>query len=73
MPQIQKNIPMPSISGGKRTMRELLQKMEVGDSFVADSQQMVQNAYLNAKALGIRVARRSIIGKKGKFRVWRTG
>jgi len=54
-------------------MSDLLQKMEVGDSFVADSEKMVQNAYLNAKALGIKIARRSIIGKKGKFRVWRIG
>ena len=73
MPYIQKNIPMPSITGKKRTMSDLLQKMEVGDSFVANSEKMVQNAYLNAKALGIKIARRSIIGKKGKFRVWRTG
>ena len=72
MPHIQKNIPIPPISNRSRSMADLLNAMEVGDSFIADSQKMVQNAYLTAKTLGIKVVRRSIIGKKGKFRVWRT-
>jgi hypothetical protein len=75
--QIEKNVPMPESRGprGYGAYREVMKKLEVGDSFIAEGSKMttLQSAIRQAaKRANINITVRRE-GEEGcKIRVWRT-
>jgi hypothetical protein len=51
-------------------MVKILEKMEVGDSFIATDQVKFNSLYQTARRLNMSVAKREVEG--GEVRIWRT-
>lgn len=70
--EIEKGIPIPTTSGGKKKgLRLVMEKMEVGDSVLVSNAHR-QQVHQIAKAIGIKYASRTVCKESGKIRVWRT-
>lgn len=67
--QIEKDIPMPKSKRSGAVM-EILQQMEVGDSFIATDKIKFNSLYQTARRLNMSVAKREVEG--GELRIWRT-
>lgn len=66
-PKIEKGVPLPGPRGG--FWRDFLEKMEIGDSFVAPTNNIATTAQCQAKKLGQRI-KATHIGN-GQYRCWR--
>lgn len=67
--KIEKNVPVPeNLMKKSGVSRELIRSMEIGDSFVVESERHVRLVSVAACALGFRIARQR---SEGKIRIWR--
>ncbi len=67
--KIENGIPMPKTKRSTCQWYEVILKMKVGDSFVANSKNEVSSAYEFGKKRGIKMSARNL--HDGTYRVWR--